>query len=233
MHIKALTAAIMVVVFAGSIFSTTQAKALSQTSINSKSTVATSSQPTQPVPASTPAVTSVTVASGQSLSSLATQYNTTYIRLYDDNSQIQNPDLIFVGELINIPSSAQQLPDRYGQFESALVASQASQVVTQPKANPDSEASQPSTTVQPVAQVAASASVWTEIAQCESGGNWSIDTGNGFYGGLQFTLSSWQAVGGVGLPSQASESQQIALAQKLQALEGWSAWPVCSAKLGL
>ena len=78
-----------------------------------------------------------------------------------------------------------------------------------------------------------SGSVWDKLAKCESGGNWSINTGNGYYGGLQFSLSTWRAYGGSGLPSNASREKQIAIAKKLQADAGWGAWPGCSAKLGL
>jgi resuscitation-promoting factor RpfB len=76
-------------------------------------------------------------------------------------------------------------------------------------------------------------SVWDRLAQCESGGNWSINTGNGFYGGLQFTASTWRAMGGSGLPHQHSRETQIAVAKKLQAAAGWGQWPACTAKLGL
>jgi len=79
----------------------------------------------------------------------------------------------------------------------------------------------------------ASGSVWDRLAQCESGGNWSINTGNGYYGGLQFSLSTWRAYGGSGYPHQNSRAQQIAIAQKLQAAAGWGQWPACSRKLGL
>ncbi|WP_426242223.1 ubiquitin-like domain-containing protein [Nocardioides sp. LHG3406-4] len=76
--------------------------------------------------------------------------------------------------------------------------------------------------------------VWDALAQCESGGNWAINTGNGYYGGLQFNLGTWQAYGGSGLPSQASRETQIAIATKLRdASGGYGAWPGCSAKLGL
>jgi nucleoid-associated protein YgaU len=80
---------------------------------------------------------------------------------------------------------------------------------------------------------AASTSTWDAIAQCESGGNWAINTGNGYYGGLQFTLSTWQAFGGTGMPNQASKDTQIAVAERVLASQGWGAWPACSAKLGL
>ncbi|WIK83135.1 resuscitation-promoting factor Rpf [Micrococcus lylae] len=80
---------------------------------------------------------------------------------------------------------------------------------------------------------AASEATWDRLAHCESGGNWSINTGNGFYGGVQFKLSSWHAVGGKGYPHQASKAEQIKRAEKVLALQGWKAWPSCSKKLGL
>ncbi|MGN6404046.1 transglycosylase family protein [Sinomonas sp.] len=80
---------------------------------------------------------------------------------------------------------------------------------------------------------AASTSTWDAIAQCESGGNWAINTGNGYYGGLQFSLGTWQAYGGTGMPNQASKDTQIAVAERVLASQGWGAWPACSAKLGL
>ncbi|MDO5635109.1 MAG: transglycosylase family protein, partial [Micrococcus sp.] len=80
---------------------------------------------------------------------------------------------------------------------------------------------------------AASVATWDRLAQCESNGNWSINTGNGFYGGLQFSLASWRWVGGSGYPHQASKSEQIARAEILLSRQGWGAWPACSRKLGL
>ena len=80
---------------------------------------------------------------------------------------------------------------------------------------------------------AASVATWDRLAQCESGGNWAINTGNGFYGGVQFTLTSWRAVGGQGYPHQASKAEQIDRAEKLLAIQGWGAWPSCSKQLGL
>ncbi|MFJ7289792.1 transglycosylase family protein [Curtobacterium sp. NPDC098951] len=80
---------------------------------------------------------------------------------------------------------------------------------------------------------AASGSTWDALAQCESGGNWAINTGNGYYGGLQFSLGTWQANGGSGNPAAASRSAQIAVAERVLASQGWGAWPACSAKLGL
>ncbi|MFD9795338.1 transglycosylase family protein [Streptomyces sp. NPDC059070] len=82
---------------------------------------------------------------------------------------------------------------------------------------------------------AADGAVWDRIAQCESGGNWHINTGNGYYGGLQFSAGSWRAHGGGAYAStadRASRAQQIAVATRLQRSQGWGAWPVCAARAG-
>ncbi|MFJ3536156.1 transglycosylase family protein [Streptomyces sp. NPDC090109] len=81
---------------------------------------------------------------------------------------------------------------------------------------------------------AATSSEWDRVAQCESGGNWSINTGNGYYGGLQFSASTWAAYGGTAYAStadQASKSQQIAIAEKVLAGQGKGAWPSCGVGL--
>ena len=76
--------------------------------------------------------------------------------------------------------------------------------------------------------------VWDRLAGCESGGNWHINTGNGYYGGLQFSLGTWHGYGGTGLPSQHSREEQIRIAIKLRnASGGYGAWPGCAASLGL
>ncbi|BBG05051.1 MULTISPECIES: LysM peptidoglycan-binding domain-containing protein [Pseudonocardia] len=80
---------------------------------------------------------------------------------------------------------------------------------------------------------AAPDSVWDQLAQCESGGNWSINTGNGYSGGLQFAPSTWRAFGGTGSAHNASRSEQIAVAERVLASQGWGAWPACSSKLGI
>ncbi|MER5829422.1 transglycosylase family protein [Streptomyces sp. NPDC002130] len=77
---------------------------------------------------------------------------------------------------------------------------------------------------------AATASEWDAVAQCESGGNWSINTGNGYYGGLQFSASTWSGYGGTQYAStadQATKAQQIEIAEKVLASQGKGAWPVC------
>jgi uncharacterized protein YabE (DUF348 family) len=89
---------------------------------------------------------------------------------------------------------------------------------------------------EPAAPSAPSGSVWDQLAQCESGGNWAINTGNGYYGGLQFTISTWQGYGGgayAETANLASREEQIAIAEKVQASQGWGAWPACAASLGL
>jgi hypothetical protein len=73
---------------------------------------------------------------------------------------------------------------------------------------------------------------WERMAQCESGGNWSMNTGNGYYGGLQFSLATWRNVGGSGYPHQASKAEQIKRGQILQAQAGWGQWPHCARELG-
>ena len=94
-----------------------------------------------------------------------------------------------------------------------------------------------STTVRPKPPVlnlsATAGGVWAALRQCESGGNYQDNTGNGFYGAYQFTQQTWNGVGMSGSPASASPAQQDAAAQKLQAQSGWGPWPACSAKLGL
>src|SRR3954452_19990976 len=96
----------------------------------------------------------------------------------------------------------------------------------QPKPQP-TQAPQ-STSSAPATNYASGNSIWDRIAACESGGNWAINTGNGYYGGLQFTLSTWHAYGGSGRPDQNSREAQIAVAERVAAAEGgYGAWPVC------
>lgn len=82
----------------------------------------------------------------------------------------------------------------------------------------------------------AATTVWDRVAACESGGNWSINTGNGYYGGLQFSYSTWKGYGGQAYAStadRATKSQQILIAQRVLASQGPGAWPVCSVRAGL
>jgi len=82
----------------------------------------------------------------------------------------------------------------------------------------------------------AATSVWDKVAQCESGGNWKINTGNGFYGGLQFAAGTWKAYGGKTYASQAhlaTKTEQIAIARRVLAGQGPGAWPTCGRRAGL
>jgi len=89
--------------------------------------------------------------------------------------------------------------------------------------------------VAPVANYASGGTVWDQLAQCESGGNWATNTGNGYYGGLQFSLSTWQSYGGSGYPHENSRETQIMIAERVRAADGggYSSWPACSQSLGL
>ena len=83
---------------------------------------------------------------------------------------------------------------------------------------------------------AASDSTWDRLAQCESSGNWAINTGNGYHGGLQFSPRTWTAFGGAQFAPvayQASREEQIVVAERVLAEQGWNAWPSCSRKLGI
>lgn len=105
----------------------------------------------------------------------------------------------------------------------------------EPEPEPVAKAAEPApkAAAEPKADVVATSGVWAQLAQCESGGNPATNTGNGYYGLYQFSLPTWQAMGGSGLPSEASASEQTMRAQKLQQQSGWGQWPGCAAKLGL
>ena len=75
--------------------------------------------------------------------------------------------------------------------------------------------------------------VWARLRQCESGDDYSIDTGNGYYGAYQFSAATWHGLGYAGLPNQAPPAVQDQAAQQLQVRSGWGQWPECSRKLGL
>jgi resuscitation-promoting factor RpfA len=88
----------------------------------------------------------------------------------------------------------------------------------------------------PATAANATDTVWDRVAACESGGRWAINTGNGYYGGLQFSSSTWRAFGGQWYASradQATKSQQIAIARRVLAVQGPGAWPTCGVRAGL
>lgn len=171
----------------------------------------------------------VTVQPGDYLEKLAQDNNSTSLRMFYANPVITTPDLVFPDQQLRVPAADETLAARDVPVNQQIATS----TVT--------EATQGTVPQQTVARAAVATptavvsdgSVWDRLAACESGGNWAINTGNGFYGGLQFTLSSWQAAGGSGYPNAASREEQIARGQVLQSRQGWGAWPACTAKLGI
>lgn len=161
-----------------------------------------------------------TVQSGETAAGIAEKNGVTLLDLIQANPvELSNPHLVFEGEVLDIPggNSVSQV---------ALLATPEPSPAPKPEPAPE-----PKSAAAPAP--APSGGVWDNLAACESGGNWSTNTGNGFYGGLQFTLSSWAAVGGSGLPSEASKAEQIMRAEQLQSMQGWGAWPSCASQLGL
>jgi LysM repeat protein len=178
----------------------------------------------QATPAPQPKV--ITVQPGDYLTKLADENQTTSLRLYYANADISNPDLIYPNQQLRVPTEDENLTPREvptNQQIAVPTTEESNQAATAPRA----------AAAAITAPSVAGGSVWDNLAACESGGNWAINTGNGFYGGLQFTLGSWQAVGGSGMPNQASREEQIMRGQMLQSRGGWGNWPACSAKLGL
>jgi len=114
-----------------------------------------------------------------------------------------------------------------------IVAVGTKEPVVQAAATTSSSSSSSSSSSAGTATGSAPAGVWASLAQCESGGNPATNTGNGFYGLYQFTLPTWRAMGGSGLPSDASAAEQTQRAQALQAQSGWGQWPACARSLGL
>ncbi len=171
-------------------------------------------------------VTKVTVQPGDNLSVIAGKYKTSWRRVYDANKTIKNPDVINPGDKLRIPDKKEKIKHRPLPGAQSLSSAAANAPAPQPATVSHTVPVQHYTTV-------VNAGIWDQLAACESGGNWSINTGNGFYGGLQFTLATWLSVGGTGYPNQASREEQIARAQILQARSGWGNWPACASKLGL
>ena len=172
----------------------------------------------------------VVVSSGDTLSAIGAAHGSDYVRIFNANPQIANPDVINAGDQLRVPTADEQLPDRLSQLQAAQAAyvAPAQSVATNYGGYQQSNQ-------QPVAApVNTGGSSWEQIAQCESGGNWSINTGNGYSGGLQFSPGTWSAYGdGSASAAQASKEAQIAAAEKVLAAQGWGAWPSCSAKVGL
>lgn len=177
--------------------------------------------------------TKYTVVAGDTLDGIAKAHKTTYVRLFNANTSLIDPNIIDVGQVLRIPGANEKLAER------ALPAPAVQQSVS--VATPVTTYSsyqqsyyQPTATKKPAATHASGSGVWDKIAQCESGGNWSINTGNGYTGGLQFANDTWAGYGGYSTAAQAPREVQIQRAEQIRnARGGYSAWPACSAQLGL
>ena len=180
---------------------------------------------------------SYTVRSGDTLSQIAAR---SYGSAADwpavwwaNRRQVPDPDLITAGERLQLPGSA-QVPLWLARAAGSAPA--ASAAPTAPAA-PAVSADPASVPAAPPASAAASTGSaggvnWSAIAACESSGNWAASTGNGFYGGLQFTEQTWLGYGGGQYASSANlatPAQQVAVAQRVLAGQGIGAWPVCGA----
>jgi len=173
-----------------------------------------------------------TVQQGDSLSAIAAH---TYGKAADwpavwwvNRHQVANPNLITAGQRLRLPASG-QVPAWMARAAQAAIPAPppvpAAVSVTQ--ASPPAAAS-----VSTAAPASSGGANWSAIAACESGGNWSASTGNGFYGGLQFTEQTWLGYGGgqyASSANQATKAQQIAVAERVLAGQGIGAWPTCGA----
>lgn len=182
----------------------------------------------------------ITVQRGDYLAKLARQHDTTVLRLFYANKEIKDPDLIYPAQKLRVPRADEKLTPR-AVPQNQQIAQPTKQESTraaapQPAASAPAPTSSTRSTSRPSAPAVPSGSAWDRLAACESGGNWSINTGNGYYGGLQFVQSTWEGYGGLAYAPRAdlaTREQQIAVATKVQAGQGWGAWPVCSIKAGL
>lgn len=130
--------------------------------------------------------------------------------------------------------AAQEQAQQAGLEQAQWAADQSQQQAAPTNADPSSSSSQSSGSASTGSSGGGNlGGSFGALRQCEAGGNYSENTGNGFYGAYQFSLSTWQSLGYSGLPSDASPAQQDAAAQQLQAQDGWGPWPGCSAQLGL
>jgi hypothetical protein len=158
-----------------------------------------------------------TVVWGDTLSALAEKYHTT-VGILAETNRIPNPNLIFVNQVLLItPGDMGPVPSPDPERASPVVHVS----VQAPSAAPSAPSS------------GGLGGVWACIRAHESGGSYTENTGNGYYGAYQFALGTWRAMGGSGLPSSAPPGVQDAMAQQLQARAGWGQWPVTSRMCGV
>jgi hypothetical protein len=141
--------------------------------------------------------------------------------------QLPNPNVIATGQRLRLPASG-QVPTWMARAARAAISAPAPAAAVSVRQAGPSAAAPVATT----ARASSGGANWSAIAACESGGNWSANTGNGFYGGLQFTEQTWLGYGGgqyASSANQATAAQQIAVAQRVLAGQGIGAWPACGA----
>ena len=184
-------------------------------------------------PAAHHAPASYTVRPGDSLSAIAAHaYGTTAdwpAVWWANRHQVANPNMIAAGQRLHLPASG-RVPSWMAHAAMAATAAGSA-----PAASASAPQAEPAAPVQatPAAPASSGGANWSAIAACESGGNWSANTGNGFYGGLQFTEQTWLAYGGgqyAASANLATPAQQMAVAQRVLAGQGIGAWPVCGAR---
>jgi LysM repeat protein len=174
-----------------------------------------------------------TVRPGDSLSAIAAH---TYGSTADwpavwwaNRRQVTNPNIIAVGQRLRLPASG-HVPSWMAKAALAATGSAAPAPVA--SANAPSAAAPAAQQAADPAPASSGGANWAAIAACESGGNWSANTGNGFYGGLQFTEQTWLAYGGgqyAASANLATPAEQMAVADRVLAAQGIGAWPVCGA----
>ena len=166
------------------------------------------------------------VKRGDSLSTIAKRAKLASWRpIWDLNKAIAHPNLIYPGQRLLLPAKGEQLEHR------PLPPVALTRVVTEERSAAQAPSSGRSTSTR--SAPAGGGGVWDRLARCESGGNWGTNTGNGYSGGLQFAPGTWRANGGSGSAHNASRAEQIRVAERVRASQGWGAWPACSSKLGL
>lgn len=170
------------------------------------------------------------VEPGESLAGIAAQHGMDepggWRRLFDANPDVADPNRIAPGDELRVPHPGEDLERR----ELPAVATTAPPSPAPSPGEPDTATAEDVTTTEP------EPGVWDSLAQCESNGDWSADTGNGYHGGLQFHPQTWSAYGGqqyAAYAHQATREQQIAVAERVLASQGWGAWPACARRLGL
>ena len=181
-------------------------------------------------PAAHQAQASYTVKQGDTLSAIAAHAYGNAANWpavwWPNRHQMPNPNVIAAGQRLRLPASG-HVPAWMARAAQAAMPDPAPAAASVPQA-----AAPNATPVSTAAPASSGGANWSAIAACESGGNWSANTGNGFYGGLQFTQQTWLAYGGGQYASSANlatPAQQIAVAQRVLAGQGIGAWPVCGA----